>query len=601
EFATKKNIGHIHLKQVSYIMTGETTNKEFTEPSTSASIAQVLKALLGLHKTMELYPVESDAVSSAADRFLDTLIEVFQSQQAITFTGIGSALLVNGQKIDVSDFKAAAESFLRFLEFIGVSDLTLVNCVNQQEIISFFRTVLELPKTGGKESVWKEFSDRHNLKGILFNQYSYEMRVALDDGTLGTLADESSGANLPDDEEKPISDESIDVFLRKMPDNIEKLLTCNNEAGIRNTLKRLFLGFSERPLFKRELIINSCRELKETLSLAHAHTYINCIANHISTAFSIEKDWSIMHCAGSLMHDMAMQLIEISDYPSASRILDPLKKKYSELKETKDINAQKLSDRLGKNLEAKTAQLLREDLKSNNTKRQKDSVMLLDSLGSPATSLLIETIKGEQDYRIRCISAALLNRQGPKSVQQLKSCLTLKNNAETRVRILEVIDTVTKDLKTELIQALGDKNQIVRDAGLMLAERLADECSEDALLLYLDAPDVGLVSAAIKLLGRLRSTRPLEKIISLLNSTKEQELLIACCNYLGDLADAAGIQPLAKIITAKRIISRHPKYSPCVRLAAASALKQISHPHTKPILALLAKEKDPRLREMALD
>ena len=76
----------------------------------------LLKGLLGAARIIKLYPLKSKAVSSAIDHLMKTLRGIMKNQSAITLSQASNALLVNGHRVDVTDFKTFAHSFVKYLD-----------------------------------------------------------------------------------------------------------------------------------------------------------------------------------------------------------------------------------------------------------------------------------------------------------------------------------------------------------------------------------------------------------------------------------------------------------------------------------------------------
>jgi HEAT repeat protein len=240
-----------------------------------------------------------------------------------------------------------------------------------------------------------------------------------------------------------------------------------------------------------------------------------------------------------------------------------------------------------------------DDLKSSDPFKQKETTQLLGSLGDVAIPVLIDIIKQEEDYRTRKIASTLLEELGPEAGKLLKQELLQEIDVEQRVRILEIIDTLNTDLKDDLIFILGDRNPKVRRAAFQLAERLSDQYVVELLLDYAKNKETSLATAAIKCLGKLKIQDIGEKILFLLNSTKEEERLIAICRALGKIGDPASIEPLSKILAPKPFFSFFKKPSLQVRTAAAYALSQISHSKGAEVLASFVEDPDPGIRQIA--
>ena len=167
-----------------------------------------------------------------------------------------------------------------------------------------------------------------------------------------------------------------------------------------------------------------------------------------------------------------------------------------------------------------------------------------------------------------------------------------------KVRILEILDSVTRDIRTEFAYALTDDSDQVRQAALQLAERLNDDQAGRLLLEQIENGNLGVAISAIRFLGKLKPINASEKLVSLLQTAKNENLLVACCQSLGLIGDSASIDPLAKLLAPKGLF-RRKRQSAEVRGTAALALSQIDHPRAVQILSSYAEDNDPRVRQIA--
>ncbi len=596
-FTADNKLKHIDLKQVRYIMTGKTQNAGGIAPAVVQSIPKILREILGITKTIKLYSFQSKAVANSVKKLLGTLQIVLKSQPVVTLSKVSNTLLVNGEKMDTSNFILPADRFMKFLDFIGLRSLTFLDRITEKELLAFFGGLSELPTTGGESKTWKRFAKEHTLKGILFDEYLYESRVALAEGA--SNPGQTIVQALQVDTNESIPEELFEEFLEKFPGRIREMLVKGDEENIQKTILRLFTGFSDREFLVRGKVIDTCAGLFESLSLAYQNDFAEFMTVPLLAAFEKENDPKMTFEIGTFLYRIAMHLIQLTEYSLASRILTYLSQCYNELKESEDVDIQLLGKYLERKLSPKTQRLLVEDLKSDDPSLQQNAAKLLSSLGAVAIPLLGDVIKEEKDYRTREIAAILLKEYGPEAIDLLKRELSLEITAEERARILDVIDTLTHDLKAELAQTLCDENSLVCKAAFRLAERLNNKEVEELLLEYAKSPNPDLATTAIKSLGKLKTPMAVEGLISLLNSIKGMEQKIACCRALGQKAQPESIEPLAKILKAKHIFPGRYKYNAKVRAAAALALRQISHPRVVEILRPVLNDRDPRLREIA--
>jgi HEAT repeat protein len=323
------------------------------------------------------------------------------------------------------------------------------------------------------------------------------------------------------------------------------------------------------------------------------------MADPLLIAFLEEKDPRMLREIAFLLHHMATHLIQFGEYAISTRILQTLYDRYQKLLANKDPEAQRLAKFLDRKLEPTTQQLLVNDLKSGEISRQENAARLLGALGQVAIPLLVDVIKKEGDLRLRQIAANLLGEMGPEGGEVLKRELVLEISQTERLRILEIIDTVARDLRTELAFALDGDDPQVREAALQLAERLNNSEVAELLLNYARSQNTGLAVDAIKSLGKLKPQGAIEAIASLLNGTNDMKLMMACCQALGQIGEPACVEPLLNILKGKRSLFRRKRRSPQVRSTAAFAMAQIPHPRVPELLAPFVEDRDLRVREIA--
>ena len=628
-FITERQLNHIDLKQMRYAMKGKpsvakagqdgaespelASAQDLSEQLQTGMVAKernllpaLLKGLLGAARIIKLYPLKSKAVSSAIDHLMKTLSGILKNQNAITLSQASNALLVNGNRVDVTDFKTFAHSFVKYLKTIGLSSLTFTEDVDMQEIETLVEALGSVYPDGADSDFWKNFAEDRNLTGIFFDKQIYEIRAtrtelaAMEQG--GTAEDTSAENTAADDDmpaEEAIPEENFEQFLTEFSGRIGQLFDSNAGEKAKQTINLLFLGYHDRALPIREKVLTVCRNVLEGLPSAFQHDFSKFLADPLLAAFFRERESKIVVEMAAFLNRLFVNLVEFVEYPLAARILSQLKQRYQELKSAGDSHAQKLTKSLGIRLNPVTQNLLAADLKSGDSNRQRNATQLLQSLGQVATPLLIDIIKQDDDYRARQAAATLLAKQGPKAAERLKRLLVLEITAEERTRVLEIIDAVTSDLTTELLHALKDENHQVRMAAFRLTERMNDKRMAAALIENAKTLRGKLAIAAVNTLGKLRPPDAVADLTAVLNSTKEEELRTACCRALGQIAQPDCIEPLTKVLNQKGFISRKPRYSDQVRATAAFALGHIAHPQAMKILAQFVNDSDQRIRKIA--
>ncbi len=627
-FSTEKRMQHIDLKQTRYAMKmksrGIALNRA-TAASTATSmmpmivpaldqhpmdandlrqIPEILRSLIGVYKTSKLYLPKSDTASTALNDLMKKMRRFFHRQPALSLSRASNTLLVNGEKIgisDVTDFSGLQVGLLKFLDDVGLESLTFLKQVTVTQMQTFFSELANVPAGSADSKFWNQIAQRRQLSGILFNQHIFEVQVAQNLAGLpaGLVGEKEEVAILGALAKQGISTKSFKELLGEFPQRIEKMFLNGDRNGIEQITGQLFAKLPDCKPSDRLKVIDGCRRLFDDLDLVFKRQFIKVFADSLLAVVAEEEESKIIAMTATFLVRLVSHLISFGDYSLASRIIVNLQKRYQSLKETKDERALILSTSLERGLGPQTQNLLIEDLKSDDAAKQHQAAQLLGSLGTVMMPLLIDVIKKEDNYRIRHTAATLLRNLGPSAVERLRRLLILEIRAEERRRILDIIDTVTTDVHNEVLLAMEDESPDVREAAYSLAERLNDGSFADALLEFVKSHHSDLAVGAIKCLGKLRPEGLEAELVMLLNSSKDDQLCIACCRVLGQIADPGSVEPLAQVLLPKRSLFYRKWRNPQLRAAAAFALGQIQHPRAEEHLVLYINDRDPRVREIA--
>ncbi len=625
-FSANQSLMHINLRQLRYTERGKSkkaSSQVFAEQKLGDKsiiyIPETIRYLQSITRNINLYPLNSQTIKTSIQQFMAVLSSLLDSQPSLTIALARNSLIVNGDRIDTSEYKSVADGFLEFLQSIGIRSITFVRHVSTAEVETFIGALREPPATGFNLEYWRGFARDNRISNIFFDERLYEVKVASTlkeigedcpagegflelspaDAYEGRRVEQSVEVSPETDLIEQFAKESFHIFLGALPERVNNFLLHGDTKLLQKIIERLFIYFKRSDSMIREMILNSCRTLLESIPPGFKQDFIKLIVYPLLLMYSEEKDSKILVMEASFLHRMGADLIQFSEYLMASRIFVELQNRRRQLKDTKDVSAINITKSLKKKLDQKTQRLLMDDLKSGESERQQDVVKLLGTLGTSAEPMLIDLIKQEEDIQVRQIAAGLLAELGPKTAEALKSELVLEITPEERFRILEVIDIVTRSLESELAFVLGDDNPKIRQAAFRLAERLNNKQVIKLLLDYARNLKTDLAISAIRCLGRIKAEGATEVLVSLLGSTKETEKAVACCKALGQIGDPESIKPLAKILTAKGFFLFYMRNDPEVRAATAYALKQIPHPQVAEVFIRLTNDRDPRVRQIA--
>jgi HEAT repeat protein len=627
QFAEENHLEHIELKQIRYTLQvdtegraiyarifkpipGMTPGKDSKLPvglqklgkEGVAQVPEILRALLTSVKNIRLYPLNSKNVSASLDQLYEGLRSVLARRKALVLAQVRNCLVINGVKMDTKGVEPQVESFLKFLDSHRLTSLTFLETLSLQDLKSFVGALSQGPPGAMDNEFWPRLAKKHALTNILFDQVFYEARVTptQDYKDLDEVVEIVEVEGLEKMEAlEPIPDEQLDFFLQGMKTQLTNLLAEGEERKVLEMVKRLFLIFEDYSIVTREKLIESLRRMLEELTPALQIFFAKLLANPLLTIFPEEKDPKITREIASLLQRLAAILIQFLHYPLASRILLLLQQRQKQLEEAKDPFSQRLAKILDRKLDPGVQKLLIADLNSEESFRSQNAVLLAGSLGRAAIPLLLEVIKKTDDLRTRTLAANLLAKTGPDTPQLLKREVVLGGGAEERARILDVIELVTRDVKSELAHLLGEQNPAIRQAAFRLLNRLNDSQAVELLLDYAQGNDRRLALESIECLGKLKPAAAVVGLLSLLKNQKKTDRLLACCRALGQIGDPASIEPLEKILSRKGFLSRLKRGKAELRATAAFALGQISHPRAVDVLSSLENDPDPRVREAA--
>lgn len=566
-----------------------------------ADAVEFIRAFLNAAKSIKLYPMKSKVLESAMKQLMGRLNRLMTKRPALTLARVEKSLFVNGEKAALPDFDVAAQSFLQFLDSVGLRSITFLRGLPLDQMKRFITLLGELPANGLGHDFWNRTAREKKITGILFDRRLYETRFApSSSGEFQIKASQTqvqrrvSAAYTAEQEAPQGSD-----FFARVPAHMSDLLLRGDDKEISAIIQRLFQGYLQGTTPSRLKAISSCMNLFEDLSIGLQNQLAKHLDNPLLLILSQEKEPTVLKDLANSLNRLATLLIEFGEYSHASRILLHLQRRHRKLLDSHSEQQGALEEILMRPLDPKAQQVVMQDFLSKDPSRRQSAVQLVGSLGRTTIPLLLNVVKREEDLRVRQLAANLLSEQGYEATKMIKREFFLHMSPAEKVRILQVIDGVTRDLKTELLHALSEEDSRVRQEAFLLAERLNNEDVESILLDLTESKKLDLAVAAIKHLARFSPKAALKKVLFLMKSAKEKKRLIACCQALGQIADPDCVEPLANILLFRGLLFRRKRHDSRLRSAAALALAQIQDPRIMEILAKCVEDEDSQVREIA--
>jgi diguanylate cyclase (GGDEF)-like protein len=570
---------------------------ERLSPGELSQVPKVLRAFQRAVQNAKLYPLDSRPVGWALGQLQEAVDRILSAHPSLSLTAIEGALFANGKKLDAAGFEGLASSFHESLDALGLRSISFFGQAPPQELLSFLAAIKHPPSAGFDETFWEDIAARGDFAHIGFNQRDYKLGVLQSFlGSVGVaLDDEESDGDDTVTMARRIHDEPREALHAGLPVFGKELVIRGKDSLLRELLERLFENFEQIEAHTREATVRSCSDLLDGLVIGHQHRFTVAATDAALDALAGESDPRVLHEFGTLLHRMAACAVQFADYAVASRIFLRIAEQQRQLQASEN-DAGKLRRLLSRRLDPGTQQLLTDDLKSGQTDRQALAAQVIGSLGEPAVPMLIDVIKQERDFRIRQLAAELLAESASSAGEQIKRALITEVTVEQRFRLLEVIDIVTRDLRTELAYVLGDVSPKIRRAGFRLFERLKDDSLISLVKPLARDEDQAIAKGAIRSLANLHSPKAVLALISVLEETNEPKAATACCQALGELGHPGAIDALAAVLSQRKPPFFRRKWDEQVRLSALLALKQITHPRVAGLIADYKNDPDPRVR-----
>ncbi|MBW1667456.1 MAG: diguanylate cyclase [Deltaproteobacteria bacterium] len=567
-----------------------------------AYLPRLMRSLLNAARSIKLYPIRSKAIEKAVEQVSDALSPLLARRPAVTMAKVADSLLVNGEKVDTSEYGLLAKNFVEFLDSIGLMSITFLENISSKEIMEFIGGLYHVPEVGVDSKFWTGLAKEKAITHILFDRRLYEAKISssmLAPSKGEVQVTKKKVIRKRDAGPSQIDEASIEELLEKIPLRLSDLLLKGDDKRIKAIVRRLFRGYLSGSPGARQKVISRCQSLMEGLNLGLQNQLAKFLVDPLILVLSQEDDPLVLKDLGDFLHRLVTVFLQFVEYPLATRILLNLRRRYREFLETDGDQAGMLARVLERPLEPKTQQLLVDDFCSEESMRQQNAAQVLGSLGHLGAPVLIDIIRREENLRTRQVAADLLSDLGPEVGKLLKREVATLQEPEQRLRLLEVVDGVTQDLRKELLSAFWDENPLIREEAFRVAERINNAEMEKLLLACAESENLDLAVRAIRSLGRLGKSAISEKLGSVLKTSKEERRLVACCETLAHIGDTASIELLSGVL-AKRNFFMGNKYSPEVRASAASSLAQIDDPKIEEILAGFFGDKNERVRQVAL-
>ena len=568
-----------------------------------AAVPDILRSFLGAAKNARLYPIDSQPVTRAVKELHDALETVLNKRAILNLACTDDALIVNGAKVNTHDYTELTQSFLAFVDAMHLNTISFSAELSEQDVTSFIDALRQVSARSGSDGAWDELIDQHELAHVSVNQASYELAwrqpVDTEEPVETSETVELEEKRAPSKVEHSIANASLERLQEDFPVLVWKLLEERHSDAFLLLLGRLFEDYASRQIEQRERTIRAVSHAFEHVNLAKRSHLAQAALHDLLECLRSERDPKILPILVALLNQISMESIQIGDYQIAGLVVQRIRERRKRLREDEPALVAVLDDLLKVDVDTHASSIVQEDLCSDAVSRHRRAAEFLGVLGEHGISISIEIIKQEKSLRVRQLAARMLADVGVASGRELKRALALEITVEQRFRILEVIDLVTRDLKTEITYCLGDGNPKIRRAAFRLAERMKDNEIIEVVAPFAHCEDVAVVKGTVRSLAQMGSIAAAKAVTTILDKTRDPEVAIACCQGLGQIGDPASVRALVKALGRRRRLGTARWWPPQVRATAALALAQIRHPWAIDALRRFARDPEAQVRQIA--
>jgi len=608
-FSEKNQLTHIHPRQIKYTKVAspasgliqDTEDIEIESVSRDRElgdlglgvIQRVISALLGAYSKLKLYPAHGPVAKEAAEQVISELKVFFEEQPVLNIARIETSLLVNGVKLDTFSFDAMANSFIKFLSDARLNSVTFLSKVSLSDMVGFISAAAESSERELNEAFWQEIAAEKQIKGILFDQRTYEIfdehpgESGMEPGAVIEAALKAKEIEPPDETEDEFD---ISIF----PDRLRDFFLSGDRKSAEILLQKLCKKYKTMDDIGRKSMLDIFDIIVKPEDWRPSAAYLKFILTQAAPLFEGEVNSELNRRAGEILFCCGEMFILFGEYSLAAWM-------FTILRGLTGSEASLVLDEknaLVKPIDPKIIEIVIDDLKSEDRSRQQDAFQLLSNLGSWIAPFLVEMIKRESNMRARRMGAELIKNKGNDAVFLFKKLLMNESRPEYRARMLDVIDSVSEDLMVELTDTLSDTADVVRRSAFRMAERLKTPEVIQLLIELARGDDSEMAVPAINSLGKLNPAAAVEALIAVVEKSEEKEVVVAACRAMGQIADSLFVVPLEKILMPKRRLFFHKKMDTAVRVAAVYAISQIQDSRVATLLSALSEDPDYRVREV---
>ena len=127
-------------------------------------------------RNIKLYPPGSKSVIKVNEDLKKALDQILDDNKCLSLSQSKNALVINGQRMDITDFKLVADSFIEILERFDLKGIAFHRGVMEDQLGALTDEMGRSEKKVFEKDHWETFSREHKLKHIDLKQMRYAVQ-----------------------------------------------------------------------------------------------------------------------------------------------------------------------------------------------------------------------------------------------------------------------------------------------------------------------------------------------------------------------------------------------------------------------------------------
>ncbi|MGD8706771.1 MAG: diguanylate cyclase, partial [Syntrophobacterales bacterium] len=157
------------------------------DPASLSQIPEIIRTLLTSVRNIKLYPPGSKAIVSSSQQLSEAINKILANNERLTITIAENGLVVNGEPLEIDEFKSIAEAFIKFFTGVELRGVVFSQGFGEHELTSMLEGLGRIRKKMIGQRFWKRFAAEQRLLHIELRQVRYTTTRVEEHGAVADL------------------------------------------------------------------------------------------------------------------------------------------------------------------------------------------------------------------------------------------------------------------------------------------------------------------------------------------------------------------------------------------------------------------------------